>query len=423
LLKRKTTKLKGGVVMKKSWVKGVFCMALVTVLFLVPGLSGAQSVKTLKVGSVLPLNFGMGVDTKKALEMLVAEFNAAGGITVKGQRYNVELIVYDDKWTAEAGRAAIERLLHDDQVKFVISIISSPTLISGLALFEQEKVLDIFGSSTLRALDPKLRYSFGGTTVRTSTPPVWTAVKQVWPDAKTVVFLAPNDEGGKTRAREEKRVAEAFGVKVLDTLFYPRTATDFTPLAVKAVSYKPDLMDYPGADTGTQFGLQVKEVYAAGFRGGQISAINPRWDEVRSVAPVEAIEGLVAKMPDTELPNPPAYAKAFKDAWIKQYGKWSDSSLPWIPPWFALLASIKKANSVDPTEIAEVIGSKGAEWQRVDGKSMFVKRPDLDNPRFCDSIAEAQYGQVKNGKPVPIKRLGLKEVAAACEKVFGGNWQ
>ena len=104
----------------------------------------------------------MGVDTKNALEMLVADFNAAGGITVKGQKYHVELIVYDDKWSAEAGRAAVERLVHDDKVKFIISVISSATILSGAALFEQEKVLNIFGGSTLKALDPKLHYSFGG---------------------------------------------------------------------------------------------------------------------------------------------------------------------------------------------------------------------------------------------------------------------
>lgn len=407
---------------RKSYARCAGAMVFVLVLFLT-SFGWAQATKTLKVGAVLPLNFGMGVDTKNALEMLVSELNAGGGITVKGQRYNVELIVYDDKWSAEAGRAAIERLVHDDKVKFLICTISSATILSGVALFEQEKVLNIFGGSTLKALDPKLQYSFGGTTVRTSTPPVWTAVKQVWPKAETVVFLAPNDEGGKTRASEEKKVAEAFGVKVLDTLFYPRTATDFTPLAVKAASYKPDLVDYPGADTGTQLGLQIKEIYAAGFRGGQISAINPKWPEIKAVVPVEAIEGMVAKMPDTELPNPPAQAQAFKDAWVKKFGKWSDASLPWIPPWFALIAAIKKADSVDPAEIAEMIGNKGVEWRRIDGKAMFVKRPDLNKMTYCDSIAEAQYGQIRKGEPVPIKRLGLPEVAAACERVFGGNWQ
>jgi hypothetical protein len=54
---------------------------------------------------------------------------------------------------------------------------------------------------------------------------------------------------------------------------------------------------------------------------------------------------------------------------------------------------------------------------------MFVKRPDLNKMTYCDSIAEAQYGQIRNGDPVPIRRLGLPEVAAACERVFGGSWK
>jgi branched-chain amino acid transport system substrate-binding protein len=168
-----------------------------------PAGSWAQSVETLKIGTVLPLNFGMGVDTKKALEMLVSDFNAAGGITVKGKAYKFDLIVYDDKWKAEEGRAAIERLLYQDKIKFMISMITSPTIVSGLSLFESEKVLNLCSGTTPKLLGAKLRYTFGTSTTRTSVPPVWMAAKKAFPNAKTVVFLAPNDEGGKARAAEE----------------------------------------------------------------------------------------------------------------------------------------------------------------------------------------------------------------------------
>jgi len=394
------------------------------VLFLCAGMALAQPAKVLKVGTVLPLNFGMGVDTKNALEMLAGDLNAAGGVAIKGQRYTIDLIVYDDKWTAEGGRAAMERLVYQDQVDYLVSIISSPTIVSGLNLVEQAKILNLCAGTTPKLLDPKLRYTFGLSTTRTSTPALWTAVSKTWPNAKTVVFLAPNDEGGRARATEEKQVAESFGVKVLDALFYPRSAVDFTSLAVKAKSYNPDLVDYPGADTGTQFGLQVKAVYAAGFKGGQISAINPKMDEVTAVTSNESLEGLLCKMPDTELPNPPSIAKAFKEAIIKKYGKWSDSSLPWIPAWYALMAVLKKADSVDSTTIAEMLSATGLEFQRVDGKAMMVKRPDLKNTRYCDTIAEAQYGQAKNGKIMPVTRLNLQEVLAANERAYGGgSWK
>src|SRR5208282_5200508 len=132
--------------------------------------------------------------------MLVSDFNAAGGITIKGQRYNIELIAYDDKWTAEGGRAAMERLVYQDKVNYLISIISSPTIVSGLNLVEQAKILDLCAGTTPKLLDPKLHYTFGVSTTRTSTPALWTAVKKTWPKARTVVFLAPNDEGGRARA-------------------------------------------------------------------------------------------------------------------------------------------------------------------------------------------------------------------------------
>jgi branched-chain amino acid transport system substrate-binding protein len=409
----------GGYMKIKFWV--IFVLIVLWAIVLSVGGVHAQTTNVLKVGSVLPLNFGMGVDTKNALEMLAADFNAAGGIVIKGQRYNVQLIVYDDKWTAEAGRAAVERLVHQDKIKYLISTISSPTILSGLALFEQEKILNLAAGASPKILDPSLRFTFGASTVRTSLPPVWTAARKIWPNAKTVAFLAPNDEGGRARAIEEKQVAEAFGMKVLDTLYYPRSTTDFSSLGLKAKSYNPDLVDYPGTDAGTQFGLQIKAVYAAGFRGGQVSAIGPKMEEVKAVTSNESLEGLLAKMGDTELANPPPVAKAFKERVIKTYGKWSDASLPWIPAWFALIEAIKKADSVDPTVIADYLTKNGLEWQRVDGKAMLIKRPDLKNMEFCDSISEAQYGQVKNGQLVPVARLTLPEVLAACEKVFGAG--
>ena len=393
-------------------------------VFVVTGTACAQGVKTLKIGTVLPLNFGLGVDTKKALEMQIGQFNDAGGITIKGQNYKVQLIVYDDKWTAEAGRAALERLVYQDKVQYLICIVASPTMASGLNMVEENKILNLFSGTSLRAMNPKLRYTFGTSTTRTSLMPLWSVVKKVFPNAKTTVFISPNDEGGKARAAEEKQVAEANGVKVLDTLFHPRDAVDFTALAVKAKSLNPDIMDYPGGDSGTQFGLELKAVYAAGFRGkAHLAAIAPKLDEVMQVASVEALEGLLCNVKPTEFPNPPPIPKKFKEDFIKAYGKWSEAAFPWIPAWPALLEAFKKADSVDPTTVADYIASKGLFWDRIDGPARMVRRPDLGNTRYCDSVSESQYGQVKNGKIVYVATVTRDEAVAACEKVFGPGWK
>jgi len=404
-------------------ITAFFCLAL---LFLLPLHSQAQSskdVKVLKVGTTLPLNLGMGVETKKMLEVIVPKFNEAGGITIKGQRYNIDLIVYDDKYSAEGGRAAVERLIHQDKVKYIICQIGSAPIVAGMTVSEQEKVLVMAGGASERIVGPRNRFTFGTSTTRTSIPPLWMIARKLYPNAKTVVFLSPDDETGKARAKEEKQVAEAFGVKVLDVLYYPRDTVDFSSIAAKVKSMNSDLVAYPGASSGTQFGLQLKALHAAGFKGGQVSGITPQIEEIKAVASNEAIEGLLCKMPETELPSPPPLARAIKQDYTNKYGKWSDASLSWIPGWYAFIAALKKMDSTDPEVIANLIAEKGLDWEMPNGKFTLVKRPDLKNSRFADTCAEQIYGKFVNGKLTYMGKLSLDEVIGACEKVFGGKWK
>jgi len=383
----------------------------------------SKDVKTLKVGCTLPLNTGMGVETKKMLEVIVPKFNDAGDLIVKGQRYQIDLIIYDDKYSAESGRAAVERLVYQDKVKFMICQIGSAPIVAGLSTTESEKVMNMVGGASPKIVSPKNQYIFGTSTTRTSIPPLWTMVKKVFPNAKTVVFISPDDETGRARAKEETQVAEAFGVKVLQVLHYPRDTVDFSSIAAKAKSFNSDLIDYPGAVAGTQFGLQLKAMYGAGFRGGHVSAITPQMDEITAVASNEALEGLLCTMQGTEVPSPSPLAREVKQDYMKKYGKWSEASLTWIPAWYAFIQAIKKADSLDPVVIANLIATKGLEWEIPNGKAMLVKRPDLENNKYCDTCSEMAYGQIKSGKLAYIGRISLDETVSACEKVFGGKWR
>lgn len=264
----------------------------------------SKAAKVLKIGCTLPLNLGMGVETKKMLEVIVPKYNEAGGLTVKGERYQIDLIIYDDKYTAESGRAAVERLIYQDKVKFIIAQIGSNPIVAGLGITEAEKVLVMAGGASPKIVQPNNQFTFGTSTTRTSIPPLWMMAKKVFPQAKSAVFISPDDETGKARATEETQVAEAHGVKVLKVLYYPRDTVDFSTIAAKALSFKPDLVSYPGAVAGTQFGLQLKAMHSAGFRGGQISAIPPQMEEIKAVASNEAMEGLLCKMSETDLPSP-----------------------------------------------------------------------------------------------------------------------
>ena len=97
-------------------------MALGLTLLLLPSLSsfGAEPAKILKIGNTVALKSKEGIQIKKWLELLAERQNAAGGIVVKGQRYNIQSISYDDDLTVDGGRAAAERLIYQDKVKHII---------------------------------------------------------------------------------------------------------------------------------------------------------------------------------------------------------------------------------------------------------------------------------------------------------------
>ena len=108
---------------------------LVGILFFGSHSSTAPVIKTINIGATQVLTgFGasLGLPLKKFAEVLVDDFNKSGGIVIQGQRYNFNLIFEDDKYTAEGGRAAIEKLVNTDKVSAIITTSSAATVMAGL---------------------------------------------------------------------------------------------------------------------------------------------------------------------------------------------------------------------------------------------------------------------------------------------------
>jgi hypothetical protein len=49
-----------------------------------------------------------------------------------------------NRFKAVEGRAAVGRLIYHDKVKYVVGAIGPATITSGLAIFEQENVLNLY---------------------------------------------------------------------------------------------------------------------------------------------------------------------------------------------------------------------------------------------------------------------------------------
>lgn len=138
----------------------MFCGLIGLILSLiVPSFFSAWAATiTLKLGATSNFGDRQGIQVKKCLELLAEQLNKAGGLVVKGEKYLVEMIVYDDKFQADPGRVAFERLVYGDKVKAIFSYGSAPVL-AGIEVTEPNKVLLLTGAFAPQVMSPKYKYT------------------------------------------------------------------------------------------------------------------------------------------------------------------------------------------------------------------------------------------------------------------------
>ena len=84
------------------------------------GDGSSPSASVIKVGVVSDFSFPLDVDYIKELKVLVDNTNANGGLDVGGTKYKVEVVSYDSKGSPETGRSAVQRLITQDKVNFIL---------------------------------------------------------------------------------------------------------------------------------------------------------------------------------------------------------------------------------------------------------------------------------------------------------------
>ena len=166
----------------------VFVAALCIVSLAPRSWAADQPTKTLKIGLIMFLGWDLGVDTANGIELMAELVNKKGGLQVGQEKYRVEIIKYDSKFTPETARAAAERLIYQDKVKF---IIGDETADAWVPVTEQNKVLVVAILPAPQQLDPRNHYLFNGTYLQTQMPTLWGWFAKTYPQIKNSmqVFL------------------------------------------------------------------------------------------------------------------------------------------------------------------------------------------------------------------------------------------
>jgi branched-chain amino acid transport system substrate-binding protein len=336
-----------------SKVRGaVFAAALITA-----GLGSAQAQETLKIGGVGPLSGGgtaWGLAAQRGMEIAIEEINAAGGVKAEGKVYKLQLVMYDDQYTGAGGKAAAERLVNQDKVKFIIGPVGSPPALGVISVTNPAKVIALTNGYAPQILknDTKDPYNFRiyPTNIEFG-PPLIKWLKENAPEVKKVGMLAPNDAVGQSVAGALAEDYRKQGFEVSLELF-ERGIKEFTPLILRMMAQKVDAFEFDGNSPGDA-GLMLKQIRQAGFKGKVIQIGGPGSDEIIEIAGAAAEGFLSYGVFDWDTPA----GKKLRPIYEQKYGKGIINQF--MPAFyhtvFLLVDAIKRADSTDTDKVRDAL--------------------------------------------------------------------
>jgi len=309
---------------------------------------------------------GFGAFQKWAIETAVADQNAKGGVTVDGKQVKVKVVLLDDKSDANAAASNVDTLITKDKAVAIIGPVT-PTVGNPAALASERRGIPYL--ETGNPLEPfmavkewKWAFNFfvSGVELADSNFAVMTDLGLKEQTNSVVATCVDNSPDGPVFDAMWTAMAKKYGWKQVKMPTYPSNSTEFGSMIAKLKSSGADYVIALG-DTPTLVALR-KQMDAADYkpkaldftRGAQLQqfadALGPLSDGVM-------IESYW--LPEMPYPGAAEVGKRFTDETGQSMGQI-------LGPEYAaaqiMMDAITRANSTDPTKIAEAIAATDGEF-------------------------------------------------------------
>lgn len=320
---------------------------------------------TLKIGGLMCLtgffNFHDGPAWNGAI--IAADIiNEQGGITVNGQKYQIELISEDCGSTMDGVTAAANRLVHEEGVKFIIG--PSAFFASGAApVNNPANVMYVLTwcANTPGECDADTPYAF--THSHASVPSAIAAMKymkQAYPEVEKVALVTPDDGAVPFMIPIVKELLAAEGLTVVgDTIAYPNEMQDFSPIVAQILALEDIDGIFQANGLTPHVGAIAKGLREGGNHQPYAASMEVPMAEIVGVAGAAACEDVFTVCIVEGAPGNPPIAKEIIDRTLTQHGedypfKLTGSNALWI-----IKEAIEAANSLDPAVVKDKLESMG----------------------------------------------------------------
>jgi len=346
-------------------------------------------VETLKIGMVLNFSFPLHVDWQKEMDALIPAINDAGGLDIGGKKYQIEMIMEDSKSNAETARAAVEKLVNQDKVKF---ILGDETVDGWLSVTEPAGVLVVANTPTPGILQPENQLAFNAGYFNTQAPIIWNWFAENYPEINSFCAAYIDAPQGQAEAGKLEALAGAFDKEITAVEFYPDGTQDFSAIATKLTADDPDAFTTQGGGPVAD-SLLFKSLATAGWDGQLFNTVPLSPPQIAKVISLDDVQGLVGAVALIDTDSPPPVAQNLKDLYVGEYGEWTNPDVGFISTFYCLKAALEQSGSIDPAIVAATIAS-GMTFESANGPGRMINRPDLGNDRTIDCVYETRVGQI-----------------------------
>jgi branched-chain amino acid transport system substrate-binding protein len=322
--------------------------------------SAKDASKTLKIGCIAGLS-GFSAGSERAIEqgsrLAVDYVNSNGGLTIKGQKYHIDLITEDHKSTSQGAAAAATKLVYSDKVKFIAGATMPFTNIAINSVTTPNKVLQaaVWSLGLPVEYGPKTPYKFitmNGAIEGMET--MLAFLKEAHPEIKTIAVLHPDDGAVPVIQKHIKRVAKKNGMELAGKIVpFALDTVDYTTVTKKAIALKADAIGIT-AGWPSMTAAVLKIARQAGYEKPiWCSTYQPAEDCLKiagkEVSHLFYQHGLLADDPQND-----PMVKELQSMARAKYGEQPIyySGLGFDNVWM-LLQAIEAAQSTDPTEVRD----------------------------------------------------------------------